>query len=139
VDTYRHFGRLGLGAVFGSKNLKALQIAGDRSMPISDFKEYFKVYADLYKTVTETEIMSKYHDAGTAINVVTLNTGKGLPSRNLTDTSVENAEALSGETFAQKNLVRKQACTGCPVGCIHIGQFRREFDHGYEYESAAGG
>ncbi|MHB1483926.1 MAG: aldehyde ferredoxin oxidoreductase N-terminal domain-containing protein [Saccharofermentanales bacterium] len=139
VDTYRHFGRLGLGAVFGSKNLKAVQVAGDRSIPIPDFKKYFRVYNELYKTVTQTEIMSKYHDAGTPINVEPLSTGGGLPTENLTATTFEHVDGISGDTFAKKNLVRKMACTGCPVGCIHIGQFRREFDHGYEYEAVSVG
>ncbi len=139
VDTYRHFGRLGLGAVFGSKNLKAIQVAGERSIPIPDFKNYIKLYSELHKTVTSTEIMAKYHDVGTPINLITLNDGGGLPVDNLTATSTENIKKLSGEAFAQKNLVRKMACTGCPVGCIHIGQYRREFDHGYEYESVSVG
>ena len=37
VDTYRHFGRLGLGAVFGSKFLKAISIIGDNSLPVENF------------------------------------------------------------------------------------------------------
>lgn len=139
VDTYRHFGRLGLGAVFGSKNLKAIQIAGDRSIPIVNFKKYFKVYSELFKTVTDTEIMAKYHDAGTPINVEPLSISGGLPTNNLTSATCENVSELSGDAFAKKNLVRKMACTGCPVGCIHIGQFRREFDHGYEYEAVSVG
>lgn len=139
VDTYRHFGRLGLGAVLGSKNLKAVSITGDRSMPIKNFKDYFKVYQDIYKKVTDTEIMAKYHDAGTPINVEPLNAAGGLPTKNLKQGVFEYGENISGETFAKKNLVRKMACTGCPVGCIHIGQFRREFDKGHEYEAISVG
>lgn len=135
VDTYRHFGRLGLGAVFGSKNLKAISIVGDRDLPIKNFKEYFKVYQEIYKRVTDTEIMSKYHDAGTPINIEPLNAAGGLPTKNLRQGVFEYGDNISGETFAEKNLVRKMACTGCPVGCIHIGQFRREFDKGHEYEA----
>lgn len=135
VDTYRHFGRLGLGAVFGSKNLKAVQVTGVRSIPIKDFKTYFKTYSELFKKVTTTEIMAKYHDAGTPINVEPLSAAGGMPTLNLDSGTCEDASELSGDTFAKKNLIRKMACTGCPVGCIHIGQFRREFDHGYEYES----
>jgi aldehyde:ferredoxin oxidoreductase len=139
VDTYRHFGRLGLGAVFGSKNLKAMSVIGDRDLPIKDFKSYFKIYQEIYKKVTDTEIMSKYHDSGTPINIEPLNAAGGLPTRNLQTGSFEFSENISGETFAEKNLVRKMACTGCPVGCIHIGQFRREFDKGYEYEAISVG
>ncbi|MCX7708337.1 MAG: aldehyde:ferredoxin oxidoreductase [Clostridia bacterium] len=139
VDTYRHFGRLGLGAVFGSKNLKAISIVGDRNLPIKNFKEYFKVYQDIYKKVTDTEIMAKYHDAGTPINIEPLNAAGGLPTKNLKQNVFEHGDKISGETFANQNLVRKMACTGCPVGCIHIGQFRREFDKGHEYEAVSVG
>jgi len=135
VDTYRHFGRLGLGAVFGSKNLKAVSVIGDRDMPIKDLKGYFKIYNEIYERVTDTEIMSKYHDSGTPINIEPLNLTGGLPTMNLQAGSFDHAESISGEVFAEKNLVRKMACTGCPVGCIHIGQLRKVFDKGYEYES----
>jgi aldehyde:ferredoxin oxidoreductase len=139
VDTYRHFGRLGLGAVMGSKYLKAISVIGDRDMPVENFKEYFKVYQDINKKVTATEIMAKYHDAGTPINVEPLNAAGGLPTLNLKQNSFEHASDISGEAFAKNNLVRKMACTGCPVGCIHIGQFRREFDKGHEYEAISVG
>ncbi|QEK12419.1 aldehyde:ferredoxin oxidoreductase [Crassaminicella thermophila] len=135
VDTYRHFGRLGLGALFGSKNLKAIVTIGDQSIQIENFKEYFKVYKEIYKKVTETKLMKKYHDLGTSVNVLPMNKIGSFPTRNLTENHFEYAENISGEKFAQKNLIRKMACTSCPVGCIHIGQFRREFDEGYEFES----
>jgi len=137
VDTYRHFGRLGLGAVMGSKKLKAISIVGDRNIPIKNFKEYFKVYQEIYNQVTDTSIMSKYHDAGTPINIEPLNAAGGLPTKNLRQSVFEHGDKISGETFAHKNLIRKMACTGCPVGCIHIGQFRREFDKGHEYEAVS--
>jgi aldehyde:ferredoxin oxidoreductase len=135
VDTYRHFGRLGLGAVMGSKNLKAIAIYGNRSIPILNQKRYFKVYQDIYKKCTSTDMMAKYHDAGTPINIMPLNQAGGLPTRNMQSGSFEAAEDICGDTFAQKNLIRKMACTGCPVGCIHIGMYRREFDKGHEYEA----
>ena len=135
VDTYRHFGRLGLGACFGSKNLKSIMVYGNRSIPIMDQKKYFKIYRELYDKCTETDNMAKYHDAGTPINILPLNKAGGLPTLNLQSGTFEHAESVSGEAFAQKNLVRKMSCTGCPVGCIHIGMYRREFDKGHEYEA----
>ena len=135
VDSYRHFGRLGLGACMGSKNLKAIMVLGDRSIHIQDTKEYFKVYQNIYKKCTSTDMMAKYHDDGTPAGVLPLNASNSLPTLNLSTTNFEHAEAISGDTFAKKNLVRKVACTGCPVGCIHIGMFRREFDKGHEYEA----
>ncbi len=140
VDSYRHFGRLGLGACLGAKKLKAIVVFGTNSIPIKDFKTYWKVYQDIYKKCTDTELMEKYHDLGTPINVEPLNAVGALPTKNLRQTVFEQGENISGEKFAQQNLIRKVACTSCPVGCIHIGQFRREFDNdGYEYESISVG
>jgi len=135
VDIYRHFGRMGLGACLGSKNLKAIMVYGNRSIPILNQKQYFKAYQNIYKKCTTTDMMAKYHDAGTPINILPLNKSGGLPTRNLQSGTFEYAEDVSGETFAQKNLVRKLSCAGCPVGCIHIGMYRREFDKGHEYEA----
>ena len=136
VDRYRHFGRLGLGAAFGSKYLKAISIVGDRSVPIQNFKRYFKTYQELYTKCVNTELMSKYHDIGTPVNIEPLNAAGGLPTLNLRQNRFEHANKVSGEAFSYLHLVRKVACTGCPVGCIHIGQFRREFAaHGHEYET----
>jgi len=136
VDRYRHFGRLGLGALFGSKNLKAINIAGDREIPIKNFPEYFKMYRKIYDVCANSDTMAKYHDIGTPVNVMALNAVGGLPTRNMQSNRFEHAEDVSGETFSAERQVRKLACAGCPVGCIHIGQFRREFAvTGHEYET----
>ena len=139
VDTYRHFGRLGLGAVFGSKNLKAISITGDKSIPIENHKEYLAAYRHIYNKSTDTELMAKYHDLGTPVNVEPLNAAGALPTLNLQKNRFEGAEKISGEAFAENHLVRKVACTGCPVGCIHVGQYRIEFDKGYEFEAISVG
>ena len=135
VDTYRHFGRMGLGAVFGSKNLKAIQVTGDTIKKTANLQKYISVYNEIYKKVTSTPIMSKYHDLGTPINVKVLNGIGALPVNNLQESTFASAESISGEHFAENDLIRKLACVGCPVGCIHIGQVRREFDKGHEYET----
>lgn len=134
VDTYRHFGRLGMGAVFGSKNLKAAVIYGDRDESIQNMKAYRPTYEKIYQKVVNTDLMEKYHDLGTSINVIPLNELKALPTRNLQQSSFEAAEAISGETFAEKTLLRQVACSGCPIGCIHLGLFREEFGKSHEYK-----
>ncbi len=137
VDTFRHFGRLGLGSVMGSKKLKAMNIYGDLNYPIKDFAKYNEVYKEVYKKVVSTDVMDKYHGVGTAINVLPLSAMNALPTRNLQSSSFEHADKISGEAFARDTLYRKLACTGCPVGCIHIGMHRRPFEGNYEYESVA--
>ncbi|TFH09563.1 MAG: aldehyde:ferredoxin oxidoreductase [Candidatus Atribacteria bacterium] len=124
TETYRHFGRLGLGAVFGSKNLKAIVISGSRTLPVADPRRYRAQYNALYKEATGSVLMKKYHDIGTPINVLPLNELGALPTRNLQAARFAAAEALSGETMAEQYLGRRLACSHCPVACIHIAALR---------------
>ena len=132
VDTFRHFGRLGAGAVMGGKHLKALMVIGDGSfaLPGSDYKT---LYEDIYRQVTGSTAMKKYHDLGTSVNVLNLQGLQSLPTRNLQSTAFEESERISGEYFAEKLLLRQIACSGCPVGCIHIGLLREKFGEEHEY------
>ncbi len=124
TETYRHFGRLGLGAVFGSKNLKAVVVSGRRSLPVADRKAYRRLYERVYRQAVQSEVMRKYHDLGTAENVLPLNAMGGLPTRNLQQARFEHAEAISGEGLAEHYLGRRLACAHCPVACIHIAALR---------------
>jgi aldehyde:ferredoxin oxidoreductase len=135
VDSYRHFGRLGLGACMGSKHLKGMSIYGERSIPIMNKNQYFKAYREIYQKCVHSTGMSKYHDLGTPVNVLPLNKVGAIPTLNLKSNTYEHADAISGETFAEKNLVRKMACSGCAVGCIHIGMYRHEFGKEHEYQA----
>lgn len=127
AETYRHFGRLGLGAVFGSKLLKALVIGGRRTLEVADRKGYRAVYDDLYKAATESELMKKYHELGTAINVNPLNAIGGLPTRNLQSGHFDEAEQISGERLAAEYLGRRVACAHCQVACVHLATIRERY------------
>jgi aldehyde:ferredoxin oxidoreductase len=133
VDTYRHFGRLGAGAIMGSKKLKAIVAHGERSMDLPGGKTYKDLYRSIYKTMTESTAMRKYHDLGTPQNVLPLNELKALPWRNMQATGDPGAPEISGEKFARDLLLRKTACAGCPVGCIHVGLLREQFGEEHEF------
>ena len=133
VDTYRHFGRLGGGAVMGAKNLKAIVIVGDDSFDLPAGKEYTPLFQKIYGQLTETSMMDKYHNLGTPINVAVLNGIRALPCRNLQRTSDEAISGITGETFAERTLLRNTACSGCPVGCIHLGFVREKFSEPNQY------
>jgi aldehyde:ferredoxin oxidoreductase len=140
ADTYRHFGRLGGGAVMGSKNLKGIIIQGDESFELPDNKEYKKLFARVYEQVTATKMMQKYHSLGTPANLQSLDDIKSLPWRNLQQTSdPEGISGINGQRFADDALLRNGACSGCPVGCIHIGYVREKFqqDNRYLYRQVA--
>jgi aldehyde:ferredoxin oxidoreductase len=143
VDTYRHFGRLGGGGVMGAKNLKAVAIEGNGSLELPAGKEYATLYDDIFRKLTDTDMMRKYHNLGTASNLEALNELKALPWRNLQATSDPGITGITGERFADDTLLRNAACAGCPVGCIHIGFVREKFHQdnqylyrqvGYDYE-----
>jgi aldehyde:ferredoxin oxidoreductase len=137
TETYRHFGRLGLGAVFGSKKLKAIVISGKCSLPVRDSKEFRQVYDEIYQAAVASPVMKKYHDLGTAENVLPLNAFGGLPTRNLKEARFEGAPEISGETFAEEYLGRRLACSHCPVGCIHLAALREPSeDEPYFYKTS---
>lgn len=124
TETYRHFGRLGLGAVFGSKRLKAIVIEGKRTLPVADRRAFRQTYDAIYKAAVESPLMKKYHELGTPINVIPLDAIGGLPTRNLRSGRFEGAEAISGENLAANYLGRRVACAHCPVACIHLAALR---------------
>ncbi|MEN2995296.1 MAG: aldehyde ferredoxin oxidoreductase family protein [Thermodesulfovibrio sp.] len=136
LETYRHFGRLGLGAVFGSKNLKGIVVSGKRDLNVTDFKEYKKFYGELLFQLAESEKMKKYHELGTPANILPLSLSKGIPIKNLSTNELEGIENISGESFAEKHLGRRVACSHCPVACIHLAALRKPYeDEPYFYRT----
>lgn len=136
TETYRHFGRLGLGAVFGSKKLKAIVISGSSTIKVNDMRKYREIYDTIYNLSVKSPAMRKYHDLGTPANVNPLNLMKALPTMNLTLSYFDKAEEISGETLAEKYLGRRVACGHCPTACIHIAALREPYeDEPYFYKT----
>ena len=133
VDTYRHFGRLGGGAVMGAKRLKGIIVLGDGSLRLPEGKDYRNLFKKVYEDVTQTPAMKKYHDLGTLENMLPLNELHAVPWRNLQATHDENVHGITGQRFAEELLLRKTACSGCPVGCIHVGLLRERFAEQNEF------
>jgi len=138
-ETYRHFGRLGLGAVMGSKKLKAMVISADKSVEIPEAKrkEYKQVFDEIQDVVVKTDAMEKYHDLGTSGKIYDLNKIGGMAYKNLESASApeEIARELSGENFAEKLLSRRVACSQCPVGCVHLASLRELYEPGYYFKT----
>ena len=126
---------VGGGGALGAKNLKAMVIIGDgtRHFPLMEGKDYPKLFEAVHQKLTATDMMQKYHNLGTPVNVAVLNELKALPWRNLQATQDENVHGITGERFAETALLRNAACAGCPVGCIHIGFSREKFQTDYRY------
>jgi len=136
VETYRHFGRLGLGAVFGSKKLKGIIISGKQTLEVTNKKAYKTLYDQIYKEAVNSKVMQKYHDIGTPINIMNLNNLEALPTRNLQQTTFEYADKISGESIAENYLGKRIACAHCPTACVHLANLREQYsDSKYFYKT----
>lgn len=132
VDRYHHFGRLGLGAIFGSKKLKAISVIGSKGVTLENPVITKKLYDETYNDIVGTDIMVKYHDYGTPSNVLMLNELGALPTENFRKTRFEDADKISGETIAESRLDRKISCASCPIACVHLADVKNEFKPDHE-------
>ncbi|MEG0074656.1 MAG: aldehyde ferredoxin oxidoreductase N-terminal domain-containing protein, partial [Eubacterium sp.] len=111
VSGERVAGRCGAGAVMGSKNLKAVVSYGTKQPEIFDrprFDAYVKKWVHFLKNHPMTgDILGHYGSAGLVNNA---NAAHALPTHNFSKGYFENAEAISGETLADKYLVRNSGC-----------------------------
>ncbi len=136
AESYRHFGRLGLGAVFGAKKLKAVVIIGKGRVPVADPPGYNRLYRELHGRAVRSDLLRKYHDLGTPQNVRPLNAIGALPVRNLKDNCYPGEPPFTGERMAERYLGRRLACAGCPVACIHLAALREPYpDEPYFYKT----
>ncbi|MEM3162312.1 MAG: aldehyde ferredoxin oxidoreductase family protein [Candidatus Bathyarchaeia archaeon] len=140
-DEHRAAGRTGLGAVMGSKKLKAIVVSGDQKVPVANpelFSEVSKRCLDaLRKNPVTGQGLPTY---GTAILINIINAAGGLPYKNWQTGVNPDAEKISGETLAETYLVSRRACWGCPIGCgrvtsVKSGPFQVLGSEGPEYES----
>ncbi len=127
--------RGGMGAVMGSKNLKAVAVRGTKKVEVKDpdtVKALVKFFAENYKENPDT---SGLHNLGTPILVLAHNELGALPTRNFHEGAFEGAEKISGETLKESFLIGQKACFACPVGCKRVVKV----DEPYKVDPAYGG
>ncbi|MDD2206132.1 MAG: aldehyde ferredoxin oxidoreductase family protein [Aminobacterium sp.] len=135
----RAAGRSGVGAVMGSKNLKAIVVRGTKGVKVADRDAVFQSVAAARKKLKEHPVTSGgLPTFGTNVLVGIINSAGALPTRNFREAIFEGADKVSAETYNEKNLIKNKGCMGCPIGCgrvaksngIYVGQ-----GEGPEYES----
>lgn len=134
----RAAGRSGVGAVMGSKNLKAITVTGKQKPVIArpdGLKDVTKECRTLLKENGVTG--GGLPTYGTAVLVNIINEHGVYPTKNFQGGYDPGAEAVSGETLTEKYLIKKTPCHHCPIGC---GRFVKSKDHpdgvgGPEYET----
>ncbi len=133
-------GRTGLGAVMGSKNLKAIAVKGEKKIETAnegEVKRLIKWLKDNYE-----EPYFSIGNLGTSRVTGLLSEQGILPTFNFREGSFKGAEAISGETMSKTILVRRGTCYGCFVRCKREVQVKEPFPvdpiyGGPEYETIA--
>jgi aldehyde:ferredoxin oxidoreductase len=135
-DRDRAAGRGGMGAVMGSKNLKAVAAAGNRATVIADPEAYKAMNSRLDRAVDKNPVTGKSLQVlGTPVLVNIINAHGMFPTRNFRAGVFNDAEGTSGEKIAESLLQRQSACYKCPIGCGRSTRTGSRSGEGPEYES----
>lgn len=135
-DGSRALGRGGLGAVMGSKNLKAVVVRGRSRVSVSRPGKLSYVIAESRRWIKGNPVTAVgLPRFGTAVLVNLMNELGVFPSRNFQMSRFPGAEAISGESLEEGHLVGRRACWGCPIGCGRITRAGGLKGEGPEYES----
>ncbi|MFO8059040.1 MAG: aldehyde ferredoxin oxidoreductase family protein [Bacillota bacterium] len=121
VNDLTHFpGRTGVGAVMGSKKLRAIAVRGTGEIPVADSDEVTRYARMMNRAVASGERSAGMKDTGTPATVTSLNVMGGLPTRNFQEGQFEGAEAISGQTLRDTLLVDRDNCHACPIYCKRV-------------------
>ncbi len=116
VNQLKHFhGRGGLGAVMGSKNLKAVVVRGSKP-PVATDKDTAKQKLVWFKDHYDRS-KDRFHQLGSSSGVLALEASGILPTRNFRDGSFEGARDISGQKMRDTILVNRGTCYACAVAC----------------------
>jgi aldehyde:ferredoxin oxidoreductase len=140
-DLHRAAGRSGVGAVMGSKNLKAVVVAGTGAIQVADPKAF---QAEVVKGTAQVKAhpvggmgLKSY---GTDVLVNILNEIGSLPTRNFQDGYFPTADKVGGESLSKEVLVRPKGCFSCVISCGRVSKVKTaEYaseGEGPEYEAA---
>lgn len=149
-DLHRAAGRSGVGAVMGSKNLKAIGVRGTGGIKVKDFKRFMKSTNDAKAVLAENAVTGQgLPTYGTQVLMNVINEAGALPSRNSQDVQFSGAHDISAEAMetprksdGKPNLLTNQACFGCTIACGRISKIDESHytvQNRPEYWSASGG
>lgn len=120
-DKHRAAGRSGVGAVMGSKKLKAIVVKGSKGVPVSDPRRFIEVSWQTKQTLATSPMIGQLYQFGTSMNTAMINSLGALPTRNLQETYFEPANTeVNGQAQATNRLVAMKACFACTIACGRV-------------------
>ncbi|MCF6248261.1 MAG: aldehyde ferredoxin oxidoreductase family protein [Desulfobacula sp.] len=134
---HRFLGRGGVGAIMGSKNLKAIRAHGGVfTIKPANQRLFKKTKARALAYIKQNKMTSEqYPNYGTASNVRPCIEAGILPIKNFQDGTHELADKVSGEVMAQKHNTSHQTCKPCTIRCGHKGTFKKGRMSAPEFET----
>jgi aldehyde:ferredoxin oxidoreductase len=118
-DKTRAAGRTGMGAVMGSKNLKAIAVRGTRDIVVAKPDEFMEFVKEFHERM-KGPATQKYRTLGTPENVLVHNALNCMPTRNYNNASFEGAEKVSGECLNERFVAKIIGCSSCAMRCEHM-------------------
>ncbi len=135
-DYYRQAGRGGIGAVMGSKNVKAIVVIGTGGVKVDKIVEVTSRLTQILREDTVSEDNMFIYDCGTTAFLEACNDGGILPKNNFSDTTDEDWTKYNGDVLLA-NKVGKRGCGSCGLGCGNFLKIGDAICEGPEYESIA--
>jgi aldehyde:ferredoxin oxidoreductase len=139
-NKHRAAGRTGLGAVMGSKRLKAIACGGRRRIPLHNPEEFMRVTQRQREFMDESILKIGFEAFGTNMIADMVNVRGGYPTRNWQFGTFEQIESVNAQAMTDQVLIEGVRCFGCPVACgrgteIRQGKWQGEHGEGPEYET----
>ena len=136
-DLHRAAGRSGVGAVMGSKNLKAIAVRGTGGVKLADPLAFMKGMWDMREKLRESPVTAEGLPMyGTEVLVNVINEHGALPTNNHQSSVFEQAENISGETLTETRLVANKACFSCAIACGRVSVLPGEAASKYEVSTS---
>lgn len=138
-DHGRMAGRTGLGAVMGSKNLKAVAVLGRKKIDVFDPERYAVLRSEANRTLKQDNEAKILHELGTAGAANYAEYLGGMPSKYYHQGTFPNVDNVSGSKMAESILTGSSACQGCVIACgrvVNLGDGNKR--KGPEYETVVG-
>ncbi len=131
-------GRTGVGAVMGSKRLKAIVAMGDKEVKVADEERLREAAKKLQKMVMESPNYEAWRKYGTLATIEWSNKAECLPTYNFQKTVFEYADNIGGDAM-DRVRVSTRSCSNCIIPCEHVVPFKLngKGEVGIEYETAA--
>jgi aldehyde:ferredoxin oxidoreductase len=120
-DTHRAAARSGVGAVMGSKNLKAIAVRGAKEVNVSNGTTFIDAVARSWEAFKSTPVIPQaLNNLGTPFLVDLINESGVLPVKNFKTGVTGEVEKISGEHMADTILKVNKGCFACPIACVQV-------------------